>query len=49
MKLQRHVRDKIRGSWVFPVHLDYFKLADMYITHVFMCLNLKITLIITFD
>ena len=24
MKLQRHVRGQIRGSWVCPVHLDYF-------------------------
>ena len=35
MKLQRHVRSQNRGSWVCPVHLDYFQLADMCISHVF--------------
>ena len=35
MKLQRHVRGQNRGSWVCPVHLDYFLLADMCISHVF--------------
>ena len=36
MKLQRYVRGQIRGSWVCPVHLDYFQLADMCISRVFM-------------
>ena len=35
MKLQRHVRGQNRGSWVCPVHLDYFQLADMCISCVF--------------
>ena len=35
MKLQSHVRDQNRGSWVCPVHLDYFQLADMCISRVF--------------
>ena len=35
MKLQRHVRGQNRGSWVYPVHLDYFLLADMFISRVF--------------
>ena len=35
MKLQRHVRGQNRGSWVCPVHLDYFQLADMCISRVF--------------
>ena len=35
MKLQSHVRGQNRGSWVCPVHLDYFQMADMCISHVF--------------
>ena len=35
MKLQRHLRGQIRGSWVCPVHLDYCQLADKCISHVF--------------
>ena len=35
MKLQSHVRGQNRGSWVCPVHLDYFQLADMCISHAF--------------
>ena len=35
MKLQRRVRGQIRGSWVCPVHLDYFQFADMCISRVF--------------
>ena len=35
MKLQSHVRGRNRGSWVCPVHLDYFQLADMCISRVF--------------
>ena len=35
MKLQSHVRGQNRGSWVCPVHLDYFQLADMCISRVF--------------
>ena len=31
MKLQRRVRGQIRGSWVCPVHLDYFQFADMFL------------------
>ena len=34
MKLQSHVRGQNRGSWVCPVHLDYFQLADMCISRV---------------
>ena len=34
-KLQRHVSGQNRGSWVCPVHLDYFQLAEMCISHVF--------------
>ena len=34
-KLQRHVRGQIGGSWVCPVHLDYFQMADMCISSVF--------------
>ena len=36
MKIQSHVRGQNRGSWVCPVHLDYFQLADMCISRVFM-------------
>ena len=36
MKLQSHVRGQNGGSWVCPVHLDYFQLADMCISRVFM-------------
>ena len=35
MKLQRRVRGQIMGSWVCPVHLDYFQMADMCISRVF--------------
>ena len=35
MMLQRHVRGQHRGSWVCPVHPDYFQLADMCISRVF--------------
>ena len=35
MKLLSHVRGQIRGSWVCPVHLDYFQMADMCISRVF--------------
>ena len=35
MKLQRHVRGQNRGSGGFPVHLDYFQVANMCISHVF--------------
>ena len=35
MKIKRHVRGQNRGSWVCPVHLDYFQLADMCISLVF--------------
>ena len=31
MKLLSHVRGQIRGSWVYPVHQDYFQMADMCI------------------
>ena len=31
MKLQRHVRGQNRGSRGFPVHLDYFQVANMCI------------------
>ena len=34
MKLQRHVRGQNRGSWVCPVYLDYFQVADMCISRV---------------
>ena len=29
MKLQRRVRGQIWGSWVCPVHLNYFQLAPV--------------------
>ena len=35
MKLQSHVRGQNRGSWVCPVHLDYFQVADMCISRGF--------------
>ena len=35
MKLQRYVRGQNSGTWVCPVHLDYFQLADMCISRVF--------------
>lgn len=31
-KLQRHVRSQNRGSWVSPVNLDCFQVADMCIS-----------------
>ena len=34
------------GSWVCPVHLHYFQLADMCISRGF---KLKISLIVTFE
>ena len=46
IKLQSYVRGQNRGSWVCPVHLDYFQLADMCISRGF---KLKISLIVTFD
>ena len=41
MKLQRHVRGQIRGSWVCPVHLDYFQFADMCISRAYTCIHVK--------
>ena len=43
IKLQRHVRGQNRGSEGFLVHLDYFQVANMCISHVFH------TLFVTFD
>ena len=46
MKLQSHVRGQNRGSWVCPVHLDYFQ----GVFHVYpRGIKLKISLIVTFD
>ena len=35
MKLQKHVRGQNRSSWVCPVHLNYFQVADISISCVF--------------